>query len=262
MKKFIVLFVFCIAHQSFAAGGGESGGGGDAVVADFISYAKPALEDALSTATTFQFEGQIIQIQELIELLKTANIGSTNDDLKVGSRSVDAKNWPDDKKILISRSRWNELMPIYKRRLSIHELVSLNRKDDSNYAISDLVAAQAKLSYRCYWSLYSRTDSKTNIATGEMPGVKSGDTIMHSGSYNNLSIGADVSYSEEPPTIDFYTFEGEVAGKNNLFRSNARFTGYAWIKYPSQMFPGDEIYIACSNMDCKNKKCSSDSVTK
>jgi hypothetical protein len=252
MSKVILIISLLVSVHVFGAGGGESGGGDDAIVADFISYARPALEDAHAVNPEPKFGTTSIKIQNLLDLLNTASIRSTNLELLIGGRVVDAENWPAEKKIMINRPRWAQLTALEKRRLSLHEIVSLSGLNDSNYFISDSIAAVFQSSIKCHWQIHPSDKQSPPGMSVAMEGVKSGNSILFTGAYKELKVEASIIFLDPLPLINFAAFEGKEKYNNN-YSTVAGWTGRAWTFYPSRIYPGYTVDIAC--LDCSKHSC-------
>lgn len=147
MKSFA--FAFCIVIWNGAsAGGGEVGNGGDAVVQEFQFLGKETVKLIPHLRTTALTYNEVKQLKGAIE---GATVES-KEQLFLNGIEVDAINYPSQKKIEISRSRWREPGNANRERrwaLAVHEYLWLAGVDDTSYKVSsqlfpDFVAAKQR----------------------------------------------------------------------------------------------------------------------
>lgn len=131
-----------VAIPSRAYAESRVGNGGDSVAAEYVSMADETVEiletlrrtDAEGFPSGFDFDG-----------FKRAVAGTvvyTQEKTYLGQdgrgAEVDALNFPDERRIVLSRSRWRGIGYNLKavRLLVIHEYLGIARQDDSTYRIS------------------------------------------------------------------------------------------------------------------------------
>ena len=139
MKIVFILLVFsslALAFQKPLRGGNSVGNGGDAMAAEFVQTARTALH-YLDLKTSSQANLSFI-IQSLARGLNETQVNS-NDQLFLRGDEVDAINFPELKKIVLSRKRWEtyrEKGLSVRSRLALHEYLGVIGLNDSHYQIS------------------------------------------------------------------------------------------------------------------------------
>lgn len=144
---YALLFALCCGagaalHPSVAFAESRVGNGGDSVAAEFVSMADEIVEllrtlqrtDAEGFPPGFDFAGFQRSIEDAVVF--------TQDKTFLGpdgrGPEVDALNFPLERRIVLSRSRWRGIGYNLKavRLLVIHEYLGIARQDDSTYRIS------------------------------------------------------------------------------------------------------------------------------
>jgi|GEM_PF-4090839 len=130
----MMAFVPAIAHAE-----SRVGNGGDAMAAEFVSVADETVE-LLATLGSTDAQGfppgfDLVRFRKAVA---TSKVFTSEKTFLEGGTEVDALNYPDEGRIVLSRSRWKGVGYDLKtvRLLVIHEYLGLSRHDDSSYAIS------------------------------------------------------------------------------------------------------------------------------
>ncbi|MBI4042550.1 MAG: ankyrin repeat domain-containing protein [Deltaproteobacteria bacterium] len=109
-------------------------GGGDAYALEFVQVARQ-----IHAALSREYPKSLPQINlnQFRHLIDETIVETTDRELIFNGRAVDAINYPDEKKIVLNRVRWAQIMT-YQQKVSLvmHENLGLLRIDDSNYQIS------------------------------------------------------------------------------------------------------------------------------
>jgi hypothetical protein len=126
-------------HFAVAGGGSEVGNGGDTWSIDFVSTANRTAEEISRMTPEQRYGVEPLSLSKTIELTK---VESTPEPIFIGGIQKTAINYPNQKKILLSRPSWDAVKNmIVKRRLALHEFLGIMRIDDQNYQISSKIYA-------------------------------------------------------------------------------------------------------------------------
>lgn len=136
MKKmfFLSLILTLVAAASAFAGGNELGNGGDLVAQEFVAAGKKLVEELKAKP-----DARIPDLSKFEEIVNTAKV-STAESLTLHGNEVDAINYPEEKHIDVSRSRWREYGPGKRASLVLHEYLGLAKVEDKQYEISSSYA--------------------------------------------------------------------------------------------------------------------------
>ncbi len=131
----LIIFVFSPLVE---AGRESGGGGGNGAVLEFNDLAR-SMARALDTHQDFRIGGFALA-REFEEVIQTASIIGTHEQLELDGVSVSAINYPAQDKIVLNFEDWTALSVRTKKQLTAHELIGLKfrgRLDDSTYQYSD-----------------------------------------------------------------------------------------------------------------------------
>lgn len=116
---------------------GQEGHAGDMVVSEFVIFADEALAEFKKLNADHLPSPDFVELFE--EAIEKTEV-SSSEKVTLGNREVDAINFPDfeSPKIIIGRNRWlDERIPyVWRRRLVIHEYLSILGFDDTRYRLS------------------------------------------------------------------------------------------------------------------------------
>lgn len=114
--------------------GTDFGSGGDAYAAEFKDIGRMVVR-RLKSREIREVEG--ISVASFEEVSEKLVVKTTEAVLKKGDFPVDALNYADQMKVELSLVHWANSMDFSrKRRLVIHEILGLMRKDDSDYRLT------------------------------------------------------------------------------------------------------------------------------
>ena len=114
--------------------GTDFGSGGDAYAAEFKDIGRMVVR-RLKSREVREVEG--ISVTSFEEVSEKLVVTTTEAALKKGDIPVDALNYADQMKVELSLVHWASSMDFSrKRRLVIHEILGLMRKDDSDYRLT------------------------------------------------------------------------------------------------------------------------------
>lgn len=117
------------------------GNGGDVIASEFNSIARTALY-FLKTLALSPDDQKLVEAVEV--KVDTVLLESVPNPLILNNREVDAVNIPTENKILISRSRWEQIRlrtPSERTQIVLHEFIWIANYDDGNYKISSRLTA-------------------------------------------------------------------------------------------------------------------------
>jgi hypothetical protein len=112
-----------------ALAGNELGNGGDSFAQEFISLGRSLVEQLKAKPDPKISEDALAAVVESTSVV-------TKDSLDLRGNEVDAINYPEAKRIELSRSRWQGYDQHQKVSLVLHEYLGISRVDDSSYQIS------------------------------------------------------------------------------------------------------------------------------
>ena len=121
------------AVPNAAQGGANSGGGGDTVAIQFIQTANRLAEHLLFLQ---EDDRRGLDPRALGEAVFSVQVQSTEDKLILNGASVDAINYPSEKRILLSRSGWEKANPELRQVLVLHEYLGILGVRDDHYQVS------------------------------------------------------------------------------------------------------------------------------
>ncbi len=136
----IILPAFILIFASAVQAGRESGGGNTAA-AEFYQLGHRTLVALTQANPIVILERTTINLNDLLKALETSKIEFVNENLSLNGVSVQAINYPDQKKILVSQNAWNGLSPSQKRQLIIHEVLGLLNIEDIHYKVSQTICS-------------------------------------------------------------------------------------------------------------------------
>lgn len=114
--------------------GTDFGSGGNAYAAEFKDIGRTVVRK-LKAKNIQEIKGVSVRLLE--ETLEKLTVKPTDAVLKKGEDPVDALNFPNDQRVELSLVHWASSLDFYaKRRLVIHEVLGLMRKDDSGYDLT------------------------------------------------------------------------------------------------------------------------------
>ncbi len=128
----VTLSLFAILFGPSVWAGNTVANGGDVVASQFGKIAHVTITKAI----TGRFPKKNRQIITDLKAAVLATRISTEEVLHLDSYEVDAINYPEENRIVVSRSRWKELRRSEKELLVIHEYLWLAGYDDSSYQLS------------------------------------------------------------------------------------------------------------------------------
>lgn len=160
IKSFIIFLVFVC--PLFAIAGGTVGNGGDGVSAEFVLTAQTAVE-LIKSSVVNDVKG--FKMNAFIGAVATTKVNSA-DSLTLNGNEVDAINYPQEKKLVVNRSRWallrSEDQTVPRFMLVLHEYLWLSGSDDSSYKISKTLIQRlspSKFSTDKFWSPMNPTNA-------------------------------------------------------------------------------------------------------
>jgi hypothetical protein len=125
---FFVLLLLLVSISTFA--GNELGNGGDLVAQEFVAAGRKLVEELRKKP-----DPRIPNVEELAKAVETVKV-STAESLTLHGNEVDAINFPDEKHIDVSRSRWRDAPPGKRASLVLHEYLGVLNVPDKQYEIS------------------------------------------------------------------------------------------------------------------------------
>lgn len=135
-----ILFFLTVCVESFAApagGGGEVGNGGDAVAIEFVAMARLAVRRIGNLPEESRYG---LSLSELDRAVETTKVESVNRPLFLGGAEKAAVNFPEERRILVSRPAWGRIKNMnLRRRLVLHEYLGILAIPDGNYQISERI---------------------------------------------------------------------------------------------------------------------------
>lgn len=142
--KNVLFFLLFLNYSRSNAGGNAVGNGGDALSLQFRGMIHSLLSAPLSANTPIHITKILKQMSSSLSDLKV----ETTSNLFLGSREVDFINYPIEKKIVISRTRW----PFFETQsfniqsqLVMHEILGANGYNDNDYSLSILIMSFVKI---------------------------------------------------------------------------------------------------------------------
>ncbi|WP_413580979.1 hypothetical protein [Bdellovibrio sp. HCB288] len=136
--KYTLLLLISFLACGFRADDTSFGtrGGGNGTTAEFNRLGNE-LFSVLLPARAVVVQDQTIDIASLHVVFKSASITVPNIDFTLDNSTVDAFNYPDQKRIEINANNWVMLPLNAKRQLILHEILGLARIPDINYSVSE-----------------------------------------------------------------------------------------------------------------------------
>lgn len=219
---FFLLLLLPLPYSSFA-GPRVIGGGGDVHALQFI---------AIADKIVIHFQNspmKEIQIERLKKAIETTIVESTYENLVLNGVPKDAINYPESKRIIFNRIRWNQIADEDKPALVLHEYLGILKIEGASYNFSKNVLGDFHLF--------------TNI-------IKGSDSAWYLCSNNNLVVNffehrAGAGTRDTDITLIFggYTFignlgdttSGSVALINPLYKG-ASFIGDVEIDFRNATF--------------------------
>ncbi|MGE0615952.1 MAG: hypothetical protein AB7P04_09940 [Bacteriovoracia bacterium] len=140
MKKIVSILVLAWGLSAVAGvegGGGATGvgGGGDAYALEFTAMGRGALGYVRAYADQFP-EIASEELAKAIDATQVTSIDHAYLEDARGRREVDAINYPDVKKIELSRTRWAQLDTDARITLVLHEYLGILRLADEGFLVS------------------------------------------------------------------------------------------------------------------------------
>lgn len=135
MNWLSLAFLLSILFHANAKAGNELGNGGDLVAQEFIAAGRQVLNELRRKPNP-----RIADMERLATLIETAKV-SSQDTLLLDGKSVDAINYPKEKRIEVNRERWLKAAGAKRASLVLHEYLGLMEIQDDNYAISGSYAS-------------------------------------------------------------------------------------------------------------------------
>jgi len=126
--KTTVLFFLLSAQAAHA--GNELGNGGDLVAQEFIAAGRKLVQELKAKP-----DPRIPDVDKLAEAVETVKV-STAETLTLHGNEVDAINFPNERHIDVSRSRWRDYGSGKRASLVLHEYLGVLNVDDKQYEIS------------------------------------------------------------------------------------------------------------------------------
>jgi hypothetical protein len=137
MKQLILISLAFIGFGAFPAQAQNSiGNGGDIVAGEFNAIARTAVHFLKLKALSTVDELLVLEIEKKIS---TTLVTSVEYPLILGAREVDAINYPVDGKILVNRTRWEQIRlrtPSMISQIVLHEYIWIAGTDDGDYSVS------------------------------------------------------------------------------------------------------------------------------
>lgn len=160
MKIIILAFLFSLTSWA----GNDVENGGDAVAFEFTMTARLAVENLKKEKLNPELKNLVDKISLGIQSVQVASLPF----LQLQDREVDAINYPLQKRILVSRSRWKvaKVTAVEARiGLVLHEYLGVSHIDDNDYALSQkLVEALLHSSVVHFVAQESFLDSARDLA--------------------------------------------------------------------------------------------------
>ena len=113
--------------------GANSGGGGDAHSIEFIQVANRMAEHIFFIP---EHDRLGLDPKLVSETIYSVQVQSVDGKLELNGKSVDAINYPDEKRIEISRASWDGMDAQRRQILALHEYLGIMRIADERYQIS------------------------------------------------------------------------------------------------------------------------------
>ena len=129
MKQVTYFLGFLFISVS-ALAGNELGNGGDHYAQEFISLGR-----AIVSKQNADRDPLLPSASELSQVVEETQV-TTKDSLLLREVEVDAINYPEQKKIEVSRARWQKYSAVEKAALVLHEYLGVANIEDSKYQIS------------------------------------------------------------------------------------------------------------------------------
>jgi hypothetical protein len=227
MKPVVLAIAMLFTQQAQA--GNEVGNGGDRYAQEFTAIARSIVNELKANPNE-----QIQNLAGLEEAVEDATI-RTKDTVRLGGEEVDAVNFPQRKRIELSRSRWKDYNLEQKRQLVMHEILGLAGEDDQHYQISGVIPEESHSSSIADSSL--PTGNASVASKSEFDKKDSGRFFLGlGGGINNFtgnigklygsagpSLGARVGFSLQP------NFDLMVAFEKSGFEYTSAQTGQTGI---------------------------------
>ena len=229
-KKFVYLLSALLVSQvAFAQDGGISGGGGDGYAIQFVQVAR-MIQTALGVSAD-----SAVDAAALKRAILETKVESTDQNLELDGKNKDAINYPAEKRITMSRSRWGSLSGTQKRTLVLHEYLGILRIDDSNYQISARIISSPIMSVNDCVADEARfkaeqTNSFTKAGYPLCKGWGGDETITLNGTYLRTLQGMSIDKEGSVATLHVSAECNPVTRKFELLQGSAGETFLPQIK--------------------------------
>ncbi len=164
MKALILLL---LSTPGFA--GNELGNGGDLVAQEFIAAGRKLVQELRAKP-----DPRIPDVEKLAKMVETVKV-STAETLTLHGNEVDAINFPEERHIDVSRSRWRDYGAGKRASLVLHEYLGVLNVDDKQYEISgsyaDAFAVPVENSKKFELGLSTSYAAGMSVASSSNPGV-------------------------------------------------------------------------------------------
>jgi len=148
---FLLILISCSRPERLEtnapkAQGWDVGGGGNAFAAEFLDIGRTVVRrwNGLPDKAMGHEVYGWVSLKSFEQALKTAEVKTTEEELKIEGNTVDAVNFPDKQLIVLSLKRWAKNMGFpEKRRLVIHEILGLLGKEKSlHYELTSWITGE------------------------------------------------------------------------------------------------------------------------
>jgi hypothetical protein len=131
--KILALGLLFISGTAFSDGGNSVGNGGDGYAIAFVQTGRNVLKlvEAKSEAERYGVSPALLE-----SAVEKIHVESVSGPLFKAAEQVDALNFPDEGKIIFSRTGWDAMSDGRKKVLVLHEYLGILRMNDSSYQIS------------------------------------------------------------------------------------------------------------------------------
>jgi hypothetical protein len=228
MKQFLAgSLIFLSALPALALGGVTVGNGGDSVAQEFTQFGQDAV-NYFSYAESMTLSPQQ---QTAFKVAVESTLVQTQDQLFLNGAEVDAINYPSEKRIEVSRSRWAQNIDSTGNKhflLAVHEYLWISGVDDSDYKISNplsTILLAAKSNYlknqgtmKCLTFIYKAADLVNPQLFNSLPIVEV--KLNSSLNQTNTTLNGEpvtVAISKISPSSDIFQYD-LVVGKASDIR--------------------------------------------
>lgn len=210
--------ILALPLVSFAAkAGNEVGNGGDGYSQEFISLGRSMLERMRQNP-----DPRVANLEALSEAVEKTNV-STKNQLELAGAEVDAINYPETKRIELSRARWKGYNAEEKAALVLHEYLGIANIEDKHYQVSGSYSSAAAeiSSHETYES------AKRPFSLGVGGGIQSGQGNLGKLYSPTPSYSAHVGFFLAP---HFSTRTGLDISKGDFSAAPVGFVNYSLTK--------------------------------